>query len=135
LGGQFAATERVIVMSIKLVRINRTVGIALAIVALANAAPAQQTLKILTPSDDSCAVFMIAMDSDDPPKVLALGGWALGFLSGVVQGTGVDFLKGATSEVVMNRLYADCKKAPTRPMSFVLEEMARSLVAAHQGSR
>jgi hypothetical protein len=31
----------------------RTVGIALAIVALANAASAQQTLKILTPSDDS----------------------------------------------------------------------------------
>jgi hypothetical protein len=33
---------------------------------------------------------MIAMDSGDPPKVLALGGWALGFLSGVVQGKGVD---------------------------------------------
>jgi hypothetical protein len=64
---------------------NRTVGIALAIVALANAAPAQQTLKILTPSDDSYAVFMIATDSDDPRWVLALGGWALGFLSGVVQ--------------------------------------------------
>jgi hypothetical protein len=98
LGGQFAATERVIVISIKLVRMNRTVAIALAIVALANAAPAQQTLKILTPSDDSYAVFMIAMDSDDPRKVLAVGGWALGFLSGVVQETGVDFLKGATSE-------------------------------------
>src|ERR1700730_6351723 len=77
---------------------NRTVGIALAIVALTNAAPAQQTLKILTPSDNSYAVFMIAMDSDDPPKVLALGGWALGVLSGVMQGTGVDLLKGATSE-------------------------------------
>jgi hypothetical protein len=41
---------------------------------------------------------MIAMHSDDQAKVLALGGWALGFLSGVVNGTGADFLKGATSE-------------------------------------
>jgi hypothetical protein len=35
----------------------------------------------------------------------------------------------------MNRLYADCKKAHTRPMLFVLAEMARSLVAAHQEGR
>jgi hypothetical protein len=97
LGGQFAAAERVIVMSIKLARMNRTVGIPLAVVALANAAPAQQTNKRseFSRRANSYAVFMIAVDSDDAPKVLARGGRALGFLSGVVQ---VDFLKGATSE-------------------------------------
>lgn len=54
-------------------------------------------------------------------------GVALGFLSGVAQGTGKDFLRTANAEIVINRLYDACQKQPTKPMSLVLEEMARSL--------
>lgn len=95
-------------------------------------AAAQQSIKILTPSDDTCAAFMAAVNTGDPGKAPALGGWALGFISGVAQGTGVDILRGATTQGVMNRLYAECQKQPGQPMSLALEEMARTLV---RGSR
>lgn len=89
---------------------------------------AQQTIKILTPTDDSCAAFITAMEKGDPAKVAALGGWALGFLSGVAQGANVDILRGATAQGVMSRVYSACKQYPGRSMSITLEEMARSIV-------
>jgi hypothetical protein len=94
---------------------------------LSQPAAAQQKIQILTPTDDSCAIFTAAMDSGDP-KVVAQGGWALGFLSGVAQGAGVDILRGATAQGVMNRLYKVCQEQPRRAVSVVLEEIARSLV-------
>lgn len=100
----------------------------LLILAAGTSSAAQQTVKILTPSSDSCAAFMVAMESGDPTKVAALGGWALGFMSGVAQGTNVDILRDATAQGVMSRLYSDCQKQPGRPMSVILEEIARSLV-------
>jgi hypothetical protein len=103
---------------------------ALLVSTLVPPANAQQNIKILTPTNDSCAIFTTAMDSGDP-KVVALSGWALGFLSGVAQGTGVDILRGATAEGVMNRLYRDCQKQPGGAVSVVLEEMARSLVTGN----
>jgi hypothetical protein len=113
---------------ITIARMIRAAWITLAILTLASPSGAQQSLKVLTPTDDTCAAFVSAMDSGDPPKVAALGGWALGFLSGVAQGAGVDILRGATAESVMNRLYAACHSQPSRQMSLVLEEIARSLV-------
>ncbi len=66
------------------------------------------------------------MDTADKANLPALGGWALGFLSGVAQGAGTDILRNATAQGVMNRLYNDCKSQPAKPMSLVLEQMARS---------
>lgn len=97
--------------------------------AVAPPATAQETIKILTPDDDTCAPFVAAMNSGDTAKVLALGGWALGFISGVAQGTGADILRGATVQGVMNRLYAECQRQPGQAMSVALEEIARALVA------
>lgn len=108
------------------------IAAALLFLAVVSPSTAQQAVKILTPTADSCAAFMAAMDSGDPTKVTALGGWALGFLSGVAQGANVDILRGATARGVMNRLYSDCQKQPERPMSVVLEGMAHSLVTAPQ---
>ncbi len=110
----------------------RAVGILLVIVTLTSPSAAQQSIKVLTPTDDSCAAFVDAMKTGDPPaKMAALGGWALGFLSGVAQGTGIDILRGATTQSVMSQLYDECSKQPNKPMSLVLEEMARSLVNNH----
>jgi HdeA/HdeB family protein len=111
---------------------NRRIVTALIVLSVTSPSAAQQTFKILTPSDDTCAAFTAAMDSGEPPKTLAaLGGWALGFLSGVAQGTGIDILRNETMESVIKRLYHDCHEQPTKPMSLVLEEIANTLVANH----
>jgi hypothetical protein len=114
-------------------RMIRAAWVALAMVILASPAVAQQTIKILTPTDDTCAAFMATIDSaSNPAKTVGLGGWVLGFLSGFAEGAGRDILRGATAEAVMTRLYAACQRQPNRLMSMVLEEMARSLVSGHQ---
>jgi hypothetical protein len=109
----------------------KAVGAMLAIIALTGSGVAQQSIKVLTLTEDTCAAFVAAMDSRDQAKAVGMGGWALGFLSGVAQGTGVDILRGATAGGVTNRLYSVCRDQPGRPMSLVLEEMARSLVIGH----
>jgi hypothetical protein len=101
----------------------------LALVALAAPAAAQQRLKILAPSEDSCAALTAAMDARDTAKVLSLGGWALGFLSGIAQESGKDILRDVTGELILDRLYASCKAQPARPMTLLVEELAESLVA------
>lgn len=104
----------------------------LGLVALAAPAAAQPRIKILAPSEDTCAAFTAAMDSHDTAKVLSLGGWTLGFLSGIAQESGKDILRDVTSELVLDRLYDSCKAQPARPMTLLVEELAESLAARQQ---
>lgn len=101
----------------------------LAIVAVAGPAAARPEIKILMPSEDTCAAFTAAMDSGDAQRVLGLGGWALGFLSGIAHASGQDILRNATSELIFDQLYDRCKAQPTRPMTVLLQEIAESLSA------
>jgi hypothetical protein len=104
--------------------------IILAAMIATTSATAQTTVRILTPSSDSCVAFTKAMDNPGDQRLLiALSGWALGFLSGVAQGTSADILRSASNESVMTRLYNECQKQPNKPMSVVLQEMARALVS------
>ncbi len=102
----------------------------LLLVALVAPAAAQPSIKILQPAEDTCAAFVQAMDAKDATQVLSLGGWALGFLSGVAEGRQKDILHDTTSEGVLDRLYAACQAQPAQPISSILETMARSLAAA-----
>ncbi|HUJ03579.1 MAG TPA: hypothetical protein VLW75_08085 [Rhizomicrobium sp.] len=104
----------------------------LAILALARPAAAGQEIKILIPSDDNCTAFTAAMDSGDRQKMLSLGGWALGFLSGMAQGSGKDILHNATSKSIFDQLYDKCSAQPNRPITVLLQEMAESLGARQQ---
>ena len=101
----------------------------LALVALAAPASAQQRIKILAPSEDTCAALNAAMDARDNGNVLSLGGRALGFLSDIAQESGKDILRDVTSELVLDRLYESCKAQPASPMTLLVEELAESLVA------
>jgi hypothetical protein len=49
---------------------------------------AEATVRVLTTTADSCLAFTTAMDA-----ISALFAWTLGFLSGVAQGTGTDYLR------------------------------------------
>jgi hypothetical protein len=60
--------------------------------------------------------------------VLTLSGWAIGYVSGVAQGTGKDILRSANNLSVLNQVYDDCEKQPDKPFSLVLEELTRRLV-------
>jgi hypothetical protein len=101
----------------------------LALAALTAPAMAQQRVKILAPSEDTCSALTAAIDAGDTSKVLSLGGWALGFLSGIAQESGKDILRDVTSELILDRLYDSCKAQPARPMTLLAEELAESLVA------
>jgi hypothetical protein len=63
----------------------------------------------------------------------ALGGWATGYLSGVAQGAGIDFLRKVEpgNGSVFMRLYQECRRQPQQLMSVVLEEMSRAMIAGH----
>jgi hypothetical protein len=91
-------------------------------------AVAQQSIKILTPNTDSCLAFTSAVDANDRIMVLTLSGWAIGYVSGVAQGTGKDILRSANNLSVLNQVYDDCEKQPDKPFSLVLEELTRRLV-------
>jgi hypothetical protein len=76
------------------IRCNPTPRIAvatLALLALSSQSDAQQTVRVLTPTDDICGVYVTAILTQDQIKILSLGGWYLGFLSGAAEGTNVDF--------------------------------------------
>jgi hypothetical protein len=106
-------------------------GMTIALVTLCGAnANAQQSIKILTPTNDTCAAFIQAMeDNDKPAQTAGLAGWALGFFSGVAQGTGKDILRNAQTPDLIQKLYLLCKSDPYRPLSVAAEHMAQSLVA------
>ena len=99
--------------------------------ALAAAAPAaaQKGIRILIPRDDTCSAFLAAFDGDDRLALLDLGGWALGYLSGIAQQSGRDILRDMTSEILMDRIADACQRQPNRPMSAIVSEIANSLLA------
>jgi hypothetical protein len=108
-------------------------SIVLAVIANLNPAVAQQNIKILTPASDSCAAFVEALDNNQEPLLLALAGYATGYLSGVAQGTGIDFLRsvepGNTSVIL--RLKKECQRQPKQLLSVALENMSREMIAEH----
>jgi hypothetical protein len=103
-----------------------------AAVAASSPALAQHTVRVLTPSSDVCRSFTAAMDASDTAPLLALSGWALGFLSGVAQGTGIDFLRDQDGSKLLVRLYSECSKQLNELLSLAVEEMANALVAGQQ---
>jgi hypothetical protein len=88
---------------------------------------AKQPIKLLVPSEDTCAAFLKALNSGDTGLTLDLGGWALGFLSGVAQASGKDILGNTTSQALMDRIGEECQGDPSKPISSVVEDLSRSL--------
>lgn len=111
--------------------------VALALAALAftiGASPvdAQTGIRVLIPSDDSCNAFVAALNNGDRTTMLSLGGWALGYLSGIAQQSGKNILGQTTSESLMDRIAEGCQRDPNRAMSTVVMEIANSLLAQTQ---
>ena len=102
---------------------------ALALIAIATASGAQNGIRVLMPREDSCSAFLAAFNSDDRVALLALGGWALGYLSGIAQQSGKDILRDMTSEILMDRIADACQRQPSKPMSSIIMEIANSLLA------
>ena len=111
----------------------RLVALTILIAGHATLATAQQSVKILTPNSDSCAAFVEALNKPEPLLLIGLAGWATGYLSGVAQGTGIDFLRqvepGNTS--VFLRLEKECQQQPSELLSIVLERMSRKMIEEH----
>ena len=95
----------------------------------ASASEAQQGIKVLIPSDDTCTAFIAALNSSDRAAMLDLGGWALGYLSGVAQQSGKDILHDVTSQSVMDRIADACQRQPDRDLSLVVIEIGNALLA------
>ena len=104
--------------------------IVLALVATASPGYAQQGIRILIPSDDTCDAFIAALNGGDRSAMLDLGGWALGYLSGIAQQSGKDILHDLTSESLMDRIAETCQHQPSSPMSTIVMAIANSLLAA-----
>jgi len=102
--------------------------IALAL-ATASQAQAQKGIRVLIPSDDTCDAFVVALNNGDRSAMLNLGGWALGYLSGIAQQSGKDLLRDVTSEALMDRIAESCQRQPAKPMSSIVMEIANSLLA------
>lgn len=102
---------------------------ALALIAIATASNAQNGIRVLIPREDNCSAFLAAFNSDDRVALLALGGWALGYLSGIAQQSGKDILRDMTSEILMDRIADACQRQPSKPMSSIIMEIANSLLA------
>jgi hypothetical protein len=108
---------------------------ALVVLVAKSQASAQQSIRILTPTTDTCHAYIKAMHVVDPADIAtlaALTGWFTGFLSGVAEGTGIDFLRNENIEKLGPQVYNDCLKQPESPLSVVVEEIARSLIKSHQ---
>jgi hypothetical protein len=103
--------------------------LALALVAMAPPSQAQKGIRILIPSDDTCNAFINAFNNDDRLALLDLGGWALGYLSGIAQHSGKDILRDVTNEGLMDRIADTCQRQPNKPMSSVVMEIGNSLLS------
>lgn len=101
-----------------------------ALIALADGANAQPGIKLLIPRDDTCGALLDALDNGDRGTLLDLGGWALGYLSGIAQQSGRDILRNTTSESLIDRVAETCQRDPKRALSSVVMEIAQSLLAA-----
>ncbi len=110
-------------------KIFQPVLVALALAAAASLAAAQSGIKVLIPSDDTCNAFIAALNSSDRAAMLDLGGWALGYLSGVAQQSGKDILLDVTSQSVMDRIADACQRQPDRDLSLVVIEIGNALLA------
>ena len=93
---------------------------------------AAQGVKLLTPSVDTCRAYTAAVSGNNRTALAGFSGWLLGFLSGMAQGTGIDFLRDANVEELNKRLYESCRAQPDKSLSSVVEEMAKRLMASHQ---
>jgi len=106
--------------------------IAFAVVAVGTPALAQQTVRILTPTADSCRAYTTAMVGPDKTALTGLAGWVVGYLSGIAQGTRTDFLHGEDVARLTSRLYDDCLKRPEMPLSIAAQELAKKLIAGRR---
>ena len=102
---------------------------AITLLAVASASHAQKGIRILIPSDDTCDAFIAALNSSDRAAMLDLGGWALGYFSGLAQQSGKDILHDVTSQNLMGRIGESCQRQPKRAMSSVVMEIGNSLLA------
>jgi len=104
----------------------------LALTAFSTNALAQNNIMVLTPTTDSCLSYTQAMEANDLILTEGLNGWALGYLSGVAQGTGIDILRDAAAPDLFRQLYLVCKAQPRQLLSVALEGIARNLIAARR---
>ncbi|HEY1506681.1 MAG TPA: hypothetical protein VGF92_20425 [Stellaceae bacterium] len=102
----------------------------LALLAVAPASRAQKGIRLLIPADDTCSAFIAALNSSDRAAMLDLGGWALGYLSGMAQQSGKDILHDVTSEGLMDRIAEACQRQPGSQMSSIVMQIGNSLLAA-----
>jgi hypothetical protein len=110
----------------------RVIGaLAMALAMPNGSAHAQHKVLLLTPTSDSCHAFTQALGSHDLVTAEALGTWAIGFISGIAQGSGVNFLEHASAEGIYRQLELDCRAQPRMPFSAVVGALARSLMAGY----
>jgi hypothetical protein len=108
----------------------RHLAVAALLVLLGQQAEAQ-SVKVLTPTSDSCSVYTKTMEANENPTLTAgLSGWALGFVSGVAQGRGRDILRRVTAAALVAHLYTVCKQNPDQLLSLAAEGVARELMEA-----
>jgi len=112
----------------------RPKGVVIAFVAViaANPALAQQSVRILTPTTDTCRAYTTAMVASDKTALTALAGWVVGYLSGFAQGARTDFLHNEDVARLTSRLYDDCLKRPEMPLSIAAHELAKKLIAGRR---
>lgn len=96
---------------------------------IARTAPADAAVKILIPSDDSCSAYLAAANSGDRAAMLNLGGWSLGYWSGLAAQSGKDILHDTTSESLLDQLAASCQGQPNTPLSSIVAAIGRALLA------
>jgi hypothetical protein len=111
---------------------NKGVVIACLTAAAGTPALAQQTVRILTPTADTCRAYTAAMVAADKTALTGLAGWVVGYLSGVAQGTRSDFLHSEDVARLTSRLYDDCLKRPEMPLSIAAQELARKLIVGRR---
>jgi hypothetical protein len=99
----------------------------LALVVLVAGTQAANAVKILTPNKDSCLAFTTALDTANMDN-LPLSGWAVGYFSGVAQGTGIDYLRNYDLTSLTLRLYDSCRSQPDKLLSLAAEELSRSMI-------
>jgi hypothetical protein len=111
---------------------NKGVVVAFLVTAAGTPALAQQTVRILTPTADTCRAYTAAMVSADKTAVTGLAGWVIGYLSGVAQATRTDFLHSEDVASLTRRLYDDCLKRPEMPLSIAAQGLVGKLIAGHR---
>jgi hypothetical protein len=114
---------------------RRAAVLAWAIVLGGGETKAEPAITLLTPPVDTCRAYTAAVFGDEKRTLTGLSGWFLGFLSGMAQGTGIDFLRNADVEKLNHLLYDGCRAQPDRPLSVAAEEIAKSLIASHQNQQ